>query len=210
MAAVFFYFLELSIVASIIIVAIILLRLLFRNRISAHFHYVLWGLLLIKLCIPIEISSPLSVFQFVNKQEATNITMNQLTTNPQQQETALIPNSNVENKAEINKPTSTEQVILPDEKQSIFTGMNILVTIWLAVIVLLLCFVSATIISTKQKLKKTMYHPLVNELTMECMNELMMRRKVSVICSPYYRTPFVFGIFKPVVVIPYHLMETLN
>ena len=52
---------QVSVQASVLIVALWLLRLLFAGKISARLRYALWGLVLIRLFVPITVSSPVSI-----------------------------------------------------------------------------------------------------------------------------------------------------
>lgn len=57
--------LEVSITASILILIIIVIRLLFINRLPKKAFLVLWGIVLIKIFLPFSISSPFSMYSFL-------------------------------------------------------------------------------------------------------------------------------------------------
>ena len=53
---------EIVITSSILIIALLVLRVLFRNTIPRRLQYALWGLVLIKLLIPVRLPAlPLSI-----------------------------------------------------------------------------------------------------------------------------------------------------
>lgn len=56
-----------SLIGSILIGLIILLRLLFKNKMDANWHYLLWFLLILKLLIPYAPESSFSVFNMFNQ-----------------------------------------------------------------------------------------------------------------------------------------------
>ncbi|MGM9987249.1 MAG: M56 family metallopeptidase, partial [Bacillaceae bacterium] len=77
----FNYFVQLNLVITCIVMFILVLRFILKRHLSVHLQYVLWGILLFKLCIPIEMNSILSMFNYVpsfqqNSQEPKNIVYN--------------------------------------------------------------------------------------------------------------------------------------
>lgn len=59
---VFNWVVETSIMASILAILIIIINYIFKNTLGAKWHYAIWGLLIIRLIIPISIESSLSIY----------------------------------------------------------------------------------------------------------------------------------------------------
>lgn len=156
---------ELSLAFTVIICIILGMKRVFRDNGSVHFHYFIWGILLLKLYLP----------------------------------TYFYPFS----------PAVERWIIYIVHSYVGQVGKGIVIG-WLLVCCMLLLIFISVMMYTRWRLKVYIPHPLIETLTIECKKQLGLRRHVRVICSPYYRTPFVFGFFKPVVVIPYALVQKLT
>ena len=72
---IFEMFLLSSLIGSVIVLMILIIKGLFRNKLNATFHYYLWLILLIKLIIPVGPQTPLSItnlYDHLYVQETTN------------------------------------------------------------------------------------------------------------------------------------------
>jgi beta-lactamase regulating signal transducer with metallopeptidase domain len=59
-----YWLLKTSLKATVVIALIWLIQILLHNRLPAKWHYALWFLLIARLLIPLEIPTPLSIFNW--------------------------------------------------------------------------------------------------------------------------------------------------
>ena len=58
----------LSIMGSILAAAILFIKVIFRQKLTAKFHYYIWFLLILKLIVPLNFQSQLSPFNFIHSE----------------------------------------------------------------------------------------------------------------------------------------------
>jgi|GEM_PF-2393819 len=63
---------DMSITASVVIIVILLLRQLFKNKLPRIFIYSLWGLVVLRLLLPFSVSSTVSIFNIINVPNVQN------------------------------------------------------------------------------------------------------------------------------------------
>ena len=68
---VFNWVIKLSIMVSILAVLILLVKYALKNKLDAKWQYIIWMLLIIRLLIPCDIQSPLSIFSLLPNNLAT-------------------------------------------------------------------------------------------------------------------------------------------
>lgn len=56
---------EMSVCGGIMILAVLLLRLLFLERLAKKMFLLLWGIVLIRLLVPFELASPVSIYNLI-------------------------------------------------------------------------------------------------------------------------------------------------
>ena len=56
---------EMSVCGGIMILAVLLLRLLFLERLPKKMFLFLWGIVLLRLLVPFEIASPVSIYNLI-------------------------------------------------------------------------------------------------------------------------------------------------
>lgn len=187
-------------------VFIILFKLIFKNKLKAKYHFLIWGLLMIRLVVPVLPSSPFSVFNTIMPEEE-NIRQSSFQNYIVQEEesdkslyfdgegdSAIIrePKEDyTENTTETNTDTSKELRV--DE----------LVTfIWLGGAIILLGYFIIIYALYKRKLRKSRKDCGGETLKIleECKNRLKVKRKIEL----YYAdtTPTLTGLFKPKIFIP--------
>lgn len=129
---------QVSLQASILIIALLMIRLLFKGKISARLRYTLWVLALVRLLIPITISSPISMMNSTQiiTQTVERIFIEKDTTLPVQ-----ASNNSDQYHTSINQATGNDSIM---PSTSHIPTATILLTLWLAgaVVVFLLTIIS--------------------------------------------------------------------
>jgi len=65
MGVLFAYIIELSFLSVVVVAIIILFKLVFRNVLSARWHYFIWYLLIIRLLIPAGPEASFSIYNYL-------------------------------------------------------------------------------------------------------------------------------------------------
>ena len=185
---------EILITSSVLIVAILVLRFCFRNRISRRFQYALWVLVLVRLLIPVELPPlPFSVLNAgTETQQAITQTMEQsvplpqkrtiVSTQPQVLQKQTNP-SGEENQTLLSEGNPTPA---PTHQRSI-TLFQVLSWIWVAgMTVMGLYFVGCNLVFWYQLRKTRIPFPVPG-----------WKRPVYLCCG--LPSPCLFGLFRPAI-----------
>lgn len=195
---------------------IILFKLIFKNRLKAKWHFLIWAVLLIRLLVPTLPSSPVSVFNTVKIDEDVV-----LQSSYQSHVTDTYAN-NEDNKAEetdeddYSVALGLQKMIEADnnrdnyrsEAESGYTvQIDFIVTcIWIGGILLLLGYFLTVLAVYKHRLKKSRRECDTTDLLEECKEQLNIKRNVRL----YYAdtTPMLIGLFKSAIYVPENLSES--
>ena len=168
----FLRILNISLNASWLIVAVILLRLLFGHKVHKWVYCVLWMLIGIRLVIPFSLESRLSLLPEVE------VTMGEQRDVGDQSESIMSQNTG-------EGPISNSNPSVVDNS----TVLGILAVVWIIGAAALIGYSLIGMLRLKLRLKTaTLYQKGVKQ-------------------SEWIRQPFVVGIFKPVIYIPYKTDE---
>lgn len=205
--------LNLSLSGAVAAIIIMLVKLFAGRKLHIRFHYILWLLLIIKLVLPINIQSTLSLFNYVSP--ADNLTVQHTAENTIVQEnkynsvTDAIPTRPYTNNKEEN--LVTDQIIEGTDLTTV-DMWKIAAYIWLIGIIIMVSIIMVSYMKTAKILKQqvTNYDNRIKVLIGECKRELDIRRNISVICTQSFSAPFVYGFFKPMIVIPQNLFNIMR
>lgn len=81
-----------SFISSLLVVFILMIKLILKNRFGVKWHYYIWFLVIIKLLIPYSVQSPTSIFNLINIPPA-NVEQNYGFTNKASEKTTPAPDS---------------------------------------------------------------------------------------------------------------------
>jgi beta-lactamase regulating signal transducer with metallopeptidase domain len=210
---------SLSFMGSILAVIILLTKKLFKTRLSANWHYYIWLLLVIRLIMPYAPESSLSIFNLLpaaseNMETVQNVVGNIgekvsfSTINEKDNTSKEIINDNVN----IQQDKSPKTIrILPKEGSKVF-NYGTLSIIWASgVAIMLLCFLITNVWFLLQIRKK----PQCKEKTIvmnlsQCKSRMGVYRDISIIYDDYLRTPSLFGIIKPKLLVSPEILYKLS
>ena len=195
----------LSIMGSIIAIAILVLKGIFKNKLSAKFHYYIWLLLLFKLLVPMNYQSQLNPINYFNIQsEKYNISS--ITNDTITKSFNLDPNIVNQSSREI----STNNVIVSGN--SLGFNMKTAALLWIAGIVIILLYVVIVnaIILINIKRSNHCKREDIKEIRKESKEKLNVRSNISIIYDKYLKSPYVYGIIKPKIVISEDILSKLE
>lgn len=200
---IFVYLLHNSIAVCVVILTVFAVRL-FLRRAPKKYSYILWAIVGIYLLCPIRLSSPISIYSLLNNVSDTFLEHHSLplnaknfadknkTYNEKNQKTKDSNKSKFDNVSSTNKNQKTKQNQNNTAgTENISQSLTVTTTayIWLCGCIVLLVRNLFLIWRTKQTVL------------------MAIRRKDNIYESEYISTPFVLGIVKPKIYIPFNLSE---
>ena len=200
---IFVYLLHNSIAVCVVILTVFAVRL-FLRRAPKKYSYILWAIVGIYLLCPIRLSSPISIYSLINNVSDTFLEHHSLplnaknfadknkTYNEKNQKTKDSNKSKVDNVSSTNKNQKTKQNQNNTAgTENISQSLTVTTTayIWLCGCIVLLVRNLFLIWRTKQTVL------------------MAIRRKDNIYESEYISTPFVLGIVRPKIYIPFNLSE---
>jgi beta-lactamase regulating signal transducer with metallopeptidase domain len=194
--------LNMSISAGIIAVVVILLRLIMKNRINKTLILLFWAIVFIKLVLPFELPSPTSVF---NALPNTNIThsVDNFILNPQNNIQTLNRGINTSvvarTDSEIIKSYSTAKPATTPIKAVSFA--DVMPFIWFCGALLLFLFFFCNYIAVHLRFNEAVM--IKNNFVEEFIKQYNLKRKVRVLKSTTVKSPVVFGVLRPKIILPY-------
>ncbi|MCJ8006413.1 M56 family metallopeptidase [Lederbergia wuyishanensis] len=206
LSAVFKEVLLLSLMGSILASGILAVKAIFRQRLSAKLHYYIWILLVLRLIVPIDIQSHISFMNFIpieQKKLDPHFIAEQYVPN-------IIPNSTITTG---NTPSIEDSNALADPGiiGAIFS-YDTAAVLWIIGVSLILLYLLCVNILMMAKLKKCSIcdsEDLLELLEVE-KTRLKINSKVKIIYCNYSKSPAVYGIIRPKILIPYELRDKLS
>lgn len=207
------FFIQTTLYVSVTALFIILFKLLFKNRLKARWHFLIWAVLLIRLVVPVLPSSPVSVFNTVKVDESVIEQSSFQTVVSPPDNDNVDPDEDHYTVAEgLQKMVETDQSLgFGDFQGKIASGYTITIDaivtyVWLGGTIILLGYFITVLAVYRHKLQKTRREYENLALLDKCKEQLHIRRKVQV----YYAdtTPVLIGLFKPAIYVPDNLSQS--
>jgi beta-lactamase regulating signal transducer with metallopeptidase domain len=183
--------------SAILIAFLFVADLLLREKVRATVRYALWMLVLVKLVMPPSLKSPTGVAYWLPKHPSAPL----LVTGPG------VVDATVPARAAATATASSDSTA----SRPAFTWPAILFIGWLTVFIGLAARVASRFRYVVRMLGRTEPAPESLEKLLEsCRQQLGIRRTVQLRCVPNAISPAICGLFRPVIVIPSALPETLS
>ncbi|MFJ5715973.1 M56 family metallopeptidase [Neobacillus sp. NPDC093127] len=206
LSAIFKEVLLLSLMGSILALGILVIKAIFRQRLSAKFHYYIWILLVLRLILPIDIQSHISFLNFIpieQKELDPHFIAEQYVPN-------IVPNSTITTG---NGPSIEDNNALADTGiiGAIFT-YDIAAMLWIIGVSSILLYILCVNIMMMVKLKKCSVcekEDLIGILEAG-KSKLKINSKIKIIYSNYSKSPAVYGMIRPKILIPEELIDKLT
>lgn len=186
--------LQISISASVFILAVIFLRSLLIHKLPKMTFMFLWGVTLIQLLVPVSVQSQFSIFTAVEH-------LSRMFTTPKLVSTT--ESSTFINGTTVIMPPITEHLtepILP-----LKTASQISPFVWVWLVGFTLCALFFIIPHLRYRKIYKMAVPIRNEFIKKWQHSNLLRRDVQIRQLDNISTPLTYGIFRPVVLLPKNL-----
>lgn len=204
-----------SFMGSIVAVILILIKILFKDKLSARWHYCIWFLLILKLILPFAPESQLSVFNLfphvtpnveisqidkISEPDMKNLIVD---TKMQDNNLQTVVNQNVE--ATVKEATKVEKPIFNSYLD--VTGL-----IWMIGAGILLLYIFILNITFYLSIRKNSqcFDETTHKILEECKSLMKVKAHIPVIYSESNRPPFLLGIFRPRLIVPHTVFDKLS
>lgn len=186
--------LDMSLSASLFILAVIFFRSLLVHKVPKITFIVLWGIALFRLLVPVSVHSSFSVFTAVHYLQKM-FTVQEIT--PATESSSFVDGGTV------IIPPVTEGLTLPTAPLQTAASISPFVLVWL--IGFTLCALFFIIPHVKGRRNYKMSLPVESDFIRNWQKLNPLRRKVQIRQSDQILTPLTYGIFQPVVLLPKNL-----
>ncbi|MDQ2085823.1 M56 family metallopeptidase [Herbivorax sp. ANBcel31] len=237
---VFSQILLVSLISIAVIILIFLVKTLFKNKLSVKYHYYIWFILMVRLIVPFTPNiSQDNIPIFSEKYESITIHENKYEENSQdltKQESNTIESNTSYINSSISEETTLENVFSHSERNEDLAHINsldnniefksnnsntalvrgifeICSKIWVLGILLLIIYIMVINIILKSKINKTRVLKKDTELQVildECKKLLNINRKIPVIIQGHIKTPAIYGVFAPKLLIHFDAVKILS
>ncbi|MED1596855.1 MULTISPECIES: beta-lactam sensor/signal transducer [Bacillus] len=213
----FDWVIETSIMASIVVGLILCIKILFRNKLTPRWKYLLWMILIVRLLLPWSPDSSYSIYSILSYSNDTSVIFHQK--EPVQEKAAIDDTKMVTNEntyapsytqvAEENK----QQTHRNENKSDVtFSFYTILLYIWLAGVIVLGL---ATMIMNRRLRLYIKNQPVITDERIvtifdNCKKSMSLQQNIPLLSAGKISSPTVFGFFRPRVLLSSVHMKILD
>lgn len=168
---------EINFFVSVLILAIVIVRLFFLYKVPKKTFMVLWYIVLCRMFLPFSICSRFSIYNITSYVSKTDVKYNNYT---------MIQNTDI-----------LDTTVLTHPAENNFSPVFVL---WL--IGFIICVLSFIVIHIRCKRQYNMSLPIENEFISKWQQVYSIKRKIQIRHSDKINTALTYGIFKPVILLP--------
>lgn len=200
---------------SLLIVFLLLIKYVFKNKIGARLHYLLWSVVLISLIVPWTPQSSLSLHNLLNlSMQQTSDIFEEVNNSPIAD--PMVNGISSEVKANTSEPIAVaqSQSSLPNtQKSSAISPFihKLLFLIWMMGIV---GFITVTITANTRFALRIQGQPVENLKLLSAFkmekDKLNIKKEIPLIQTKQVRSPSLYGLFHPQLLIPVGILEEFN
>ncbi|UYY94972.1 M56 family metallopeptidase [Bacillus cereus] len=209
----FDWLIETSLMASILVGFILCIKVLFRNKLTPRWQYMLWIVLMIRLLLPWSPDSSYSIYSLLSYSSSVSEVIPK-----NMPATENIVNIESDRKVELESnpkmvtKTSEPEVKVSSEKQTTFSLYKLALYVWLAgvIIVAAITFLTNRRLYSYIKKQPDITDEQVTTVFNRCKQSMKMKKAVSLRLAGKIASPTVFSFFRPKVLLSKKHMKVLN
>ncbi|WP_242785475.1 M56 family metallopeptidase [Bacillus cereus] len=209
----FDWLIETSLMASILVGFILCIKVLFRNKLTPRWQYMLWIVLMIRLLLPWSPDSSYSIYSLLSYSSSVSEVIPK-----NMPATENIVNIESDRKVELESnskmvtKTSEPEVKVSSEKQTTFSLYKLALYVWLAGVIILaaITFLTNRRLYSYIKKKPDITDEQVTTVFNRCKQSMKMKKAVSLRLAGKIASPTVFSFFRPKVLLSKKHMKVLN
>ncbi|MFB6433366.1 M56 family metallopeptidase [Bacillus thuringiensis] len=209
----FDWLIETSLMASILVGFILCIKILFRNKLTPRWQYMLWIVLMVRLLLPWSPDSSYSIYSLLSYRSSVSEVIPK-----NMPATENIVNIESDRKVELESnpkmvtKTSEPEVEVSSEQQTTFSLYKIALYVWLAGVIVLAYITFRTNRRLYSYIKKQ--PDITNEQVVtvfnRCKQSMKIKKAVSLRLAGKIASPTVFSFFRPKVLLSKKHMKVLN
>lgn len=219
LTALFKTMLSLSFMGSVLAVVIILTKRIFKNKLSANWHYYIWFLLIIRLIIPYAPVSSLSMFNLLspasqrieisqnsNGSIDANTPLSHINDKSTSNKDNIASNSNVENGS-----TDKENIVI-QKKNTVGFNYYMISVIWLIGVIIMLLhllIVNMKFLVNVNKRLECKEEDIIRNFA-ECKSKMNVYANIPIVYDDNLNTPALFGVIRPRLLMPHKIINILS
>lgn len=213
---IFYKIVYMSLIASIIGLAIFVIRKLLRKKISAKWISFMWLILIVSLVVPISLKSKISIYSFWNIDIESKFNNINYAQEAVEQETLkeFVVEEYEQDKAEINilEKFELEDEIQKFNKENRNYILEMLPVVWLIIVLILFILYILTYIVFEIKIHKSekIKDEKINDILNICKQKLEVKKKIKIVKQSIINMPSIFGIFNIRILINDELLKLSN
>ena len=173
--------LQMSVKGGVMILAITVLRALAMNHVPKKTFLALWGAALLRLVLPVSLSSTLSIYSLLGQKTAPTV---------KELPAAVFP----------VLPSGQTAAILPQTDGAPVQTISVWSIVWIAGVVLCAVFFAAAYWNCCQEFRMSL--PADNDAARQWLQTHPLRRGISIRQSDRVSSPLTFGVLHPVILMP--------
>ncbi|PFB30269.1 methicillin resistance protein [Bacillus cereus] len=209
----FDWLIETSLMASVLVGFILCIKVLFRNKLTPRWQYMLWIVLMIRLLLPWSPDSSYSIYSLLSYNSSVSEVIQKNTSSPENtvnnemQHTAeLEPNSETVTK------NSESEVNASSEQQTTLSLYKVALYVWLAGVIILavITFITNRRLYSYIKKQPDITDEQVATVFNHCKQSMKMKKAVSLRLAGKIASPTVFSFFRPKVLLSKKHIKILN
>ena len=209
----FDWLIETSLMASILVGFILCIKVLFRNKLTPRWQYMLWIVLMIRLLLPWSPDSSYSIYSLLSYSSSVSEVIPK-----NMPATENIVNIESDRKVELESnskmvtKTSEPEVKVSSEKQTTFSLYKLALYVWLAGVIILaaITFLTNRRLYSYIKKQPDITDEQVTTVFNRCKQSMKMKKAVSLRLAGKIASPTVFSFFRPKVLLSKKHMKILN
>ncbi|MCU5501557.1 methicillin resistance mecR1 protein [Bacillus wiedmannii] len=209
----FDWLIETSLMASILVGFILCIKVLFRNKLTPRWQYMLWIVLMIRLLLPWSPDSSYSIYSLLSYSSSVSEVIQKNTPSPENTVNDEMQHTvELEQNAETVTKNSEPEVNVSSEQQTALSLYKVALYVWLAGVIILavITFITNRRLYSYIKKQPDITDEQVTTVFNRCKQSMKMKKAVSLRLAGKIASPTVFSFFRPKVLLSKKHMKVLN
>ncbi|MGE1106383.1 M56 family metallopeptidase [Bacillus wiedmannii] len=209
----FDWLIETSLMASILVGFILCIKVLFRNKLTPRWQYMLWIVLMIRLLLPWSPDSSYSIYSLLSYSSSMSEVIQKNTPSPENTVNDEMQHTvELEQNAETVTKNSEPEVNVSSEQQTALSLYKVALYVWLAGVIILavITFITNRRLYSYIKKQPDITDEQVTTVFNRCKQSMKMKKAVSLRLAGKIASPTVFSFFRPKVLLSKKHMKVLN
>ncbi|MBE5105839.1 M56 family metallopeptidase [Bacillus thuringiensis] len=209
----FDWLIETSLMASILVGFILCIKVLFRNKLTPRWQYMLWIVLMIRLLLPWSPDSSYSIYSLLSYSSSVSEVIQRNTSSPENTvNNEMKQTMKLESNSETVAKKSEQKISTSAEQQTTFSLYKLALDIWLAGVIVLaaITFITNRRLYSYIKKQPDITDEPVATVFNRCKQSMKMKKTVPLRLAGKIASPTVFSFFRPKVLLSKKHMKVLN